>query len=486
MTRAGAPARAFALALIGGFLYLAAFYAPGAWFLIFFSLVPLLAAVREAKSTGTAYAASLVFAAIVVGGTMAWVLESVIVLDPATLHFLRFGTFLSWLLVIAACAPVLALSGIVARAVPLRARYVPAVAAAWICLEAARMLAYNVITRAAHIDQPLFFSAGFIGYPLADSSAWVQLAALGGVAALGFTVVAVNAGIYLALSRTAHRPRTALIIACSLAAITALPIASWRASLAAPASREVAVAFMSLYEERLALPSEYRPKLYGLIEGLKQAEIVVLPEGVQVFSDTATSLASSLPESAGQVFVESKRAQVTEGPMLEVAQAISLGAGMRVPIRSKGVLAPQGEYPVDLFSSFFRNARSAPAFEVRWNVRTGKEGEYGQGAFSYAGARATVLFCLENMRPGLARHLADSGSANLLLFPVSQLDFAGSYLLDRDTFRFVRTQVVEAGRPGVMSGNWAPSYAFDAYGTVLVSVGLDGVTEAGIVRIPLP
>ncbi len=174
-----------ALGLLSGVVLSAAMRLPGFWSVSFIALVPVLYAIFHAKRMSEVFWAGSLMGFCVMGTATIWLFDAL----PLPVEFgvtssgLAFGLVgISWLLATLVTGIVVGLwAFIVYLLKPLLINPVQliSVAVLWVLAEYGRMLTYNLLTFDLTVHNPLFFSAGFIAYPLMDSDSWRQFAAFG-------------------------------------------------------------------------------------------------------------------------------------------------------------------------------------------------------------------------------------------------------------------------------------------------------------------
>jgi hypothetical protein len=109
---------------------------------------------------------------------------------------------------------------------------------------------------------------------------------------------------------------------------------------------------------------------------------------------------------------------------------------------------------------------------------------WGQGfSIGSPSVEASVIFCSEVLAPMLGRELVERQRASLLVFVLAHDQFDSPYTLTVDTLRFLKVRTVEASVPSVASAHDTPAYAFDRFGRVTMSLGVDGSSKYGIAHL---
>jgi apolipoprotein N-acyltransferase len=422
--------RPFFLALTSCALYLAAFYLPHAWPLVFIALVPLISAARRARTTLRAAWCGYMVGAVAVGASTIWML---MVPSALTRPVYVVGLIISWLLVVIVLGLSLALWAALIHRVKKRTGLLISVilGAALVLFEYLRMHAFNILTYAPGVENPAFFSPGFLGYPLADNPAFLQLAALGGIYLLSFTAATVNV-VFAALLRV--KRIYAVSVALALLIVSLIPAEAIRGN-SFGASEQYQVGFMSIHAP--PEPSEggrretlsYQADMSRAIEELTQAgaDIILLPEGAEYFP---VHKAPSGVTVLGTVRITPS----TEGGRGHLGMFAGTGDAEATLVRTKQALTPQGEYPILLFTSIlglFGKADLVDEFRGNRGFSTGPEGT----GLSVGSIRASVFFCIEMFHPGLGKTLVNEQGAHIIFALLSHAFFSYSPSLTVDTER---------------------------------------------------
>ncbi len=471
------------LPLFSAVLYLTAFYVPGAWFLIFVALVPLLLALEWARSVWNAVGRCFLFGLVISGGTTFWIIESITITSPGFEVFVDAVKVLSFLLVVLTLSICIACWGPLVRAGK-SSSFVGGgiLSALWVLLEYVRMHAFNVLTYEAQTANPAFFSVGFIGYPLADSESFLQLASVGGVFLMGLVAVFVNFLVYQSVLRAqTKKPWVPLVAGTALTIVVfvAIPLASLREAHEVKDQSILSVGVMSLHEPVMEIQ-----ELENMVQKLSAegAGLVVLPEGSRFFSRVREQFLAK----PGVTVIDSSDVRVS-GHRRDVfgAFAGTPGTGKEDLVRSKLVLTPQGEYQVSLFGALFTLFGFESVLEEITSTSRYSAGDTGNAVALSNGVRASILFCVEILSPGMGKRLVTKQESDVLVALISQRRFGYSFTLRADTERFLKVQAVEAQVPLVASSIHAPAYVYDKYGRVLNILGANRVSSYEVVQVPV-
>lgn len=474
----------FSLALVSGCLVLVAFYVPYMWWLVFIALVPLFEGIVRAKSKWYVFFVGCTAGSTIIGGTSLWLLDALPGL-PAGGIANAFGIYGSWLALILCIAPVVGLFAVFIRSLPETSSWLPLVIpVAWVASEYVRMFVYAVLTFAPNVANPAFYSVGFIGYPLADSLAWLQLASVGGVYALGGIVVLVNVLAWQSIRSLRHIGALAL----GVIIISFLPIADIRESIIPRGETvPVRVGLMSVYtpeSERYSgfkHDEPYASVVKKSVTALsnEKPDVILLPEGGSFLDKTRSASNLTSP-----VVIDLATVATGYVSRENIGFAGTLGGETVVPIRAKRILTPQGEYVAGIArvtGGLLGMTGAIDTYARRINISTGLWG--GPLLIPQKDLRLSLMFCIEALAPGFGASLVRDDNSSLLLVMNSHSRFKDSTFLEIDTLRFLKVRGVEAGVPLMASADQSPAYALDAYGRVLHKFGGKGFSEEGVVEI---
>lgn len=454
-------------------LVVIAFYGPCFWWAVFFALVPFIHALRTARSLKRALLLSVLFGSVLLGGaTVAtlWAEPPAYVGEfGATMHFLLVVA--SWLLFFVPLIPTVVAWTFVAYSVQkLRIFSALGLSVLWALLEWSRMYLFNIATYAPGVDNPPFFSAGALGYILADNSSWLQLASLVGVYGMSAVVMFVNILFYMLLRLQSMR--SLAVLTAVLVTVSVFPVVLIRDALDGQTRTPLTVGIVSLYSSPSQLPLATTTTWSTQNELTQTIDLVVLPEGV------ATSTVSVvIPQRLvrDDTVVLSTRGQERGEVFANIALAQMIGSNSSVPVRAKSILAGQGEYITGVFLALAKGA-GVYSEELAHHFTTGTwSNSFTAGPSS---TPVSVMFCVEMLAPGFGKDLAKRDESYLLAIPMSHRQFRGAPTLRIDSLRFLKVRAVEANIPLVASGNATPGYAINRYGQVKKEVGRGGSSEA--------
>lgn len=483
------------LGFFSGVLLVIASRVPGAWPISFMALLPLLVAVARSTSRMQIFLCGM-FAGVPMMGAALWWLFDALPLPPA------FGdispalglTTVGVSFVILTLAFGALIGGWTLFAYALRQWRFGLVAAAvsWLAFEYLRMVAYNLLTFAPHVYNPPFFSAGFVGYPLADSLGWLQFAAVGGVYMLGLAVVLGNLLAYRILLVPHRRVVLAVSFVALIAVVHVAPFASFMELLRNEVPRHtITVAALSLRTPANADPVIRAPAEATMLDFVRQAsyagaDLVALTEESNLFAPFSERTPyGTIGGRQRTTVVDSGTVLLEDGTRVRraiAADTLGIDSGL---FQDKRILTPKGEYLPTLLSSIVTGLggeKYLDRFAAKRNYSLGQNGFPG----AVAGVKFSVLLCIEAMQPGLAAQVVREQKSDLITILASHAWFGVSPALAQDTYRQARIQAVEAGVPIVRSADFAPAYVFDRYGRVVASGGFGEGPGMAVATLEIP
>ena len=319
---------------------------------------------------------------------------------------------------------------------------------------------------------------GLLGASQWNAPALLSVAALGGVWAVGFLLVAVNLAVAAAL-RPGIDGRVRVLAA---AVAAALPLAAagfwvWRPPPAPSGAARVAFVqpgVVGPVEERFraserlsrALPAEARPDLVAWGESSLGRDPSSSPGDVARLA--ATARAAGAPVLAS---VDAERAG--EGGVYK--SALLVGPDGVLGSYDKLRLVPFGEYvPLRPLLGWVTRFTDAAAVDRHRGARL--------TVLDAGGLAVGPLVCFESAFPDLSRNLADGG-AEVLVVQTADTTFQGSWGQDQHA-SLSAVRAVEAGRPVLQAAISGTSAAFDARGRRLVWAP-GSFRGAAVVALPL-
>jgi apolipoprotein N-acyltransferase len=309
-----------------------------------------------------------------------------------------------------------------------------------------------------------------LGYSQAGVAPVVQVADLGGVYAVGFVVMAVNAALAEAALATRRDARRAGGAAAAGAAVLAAALVYGRAVLPPPGAPPAATP-VAIVQGNLDLGSQWRPELYGrnldaylrlTVDALRASRprLVVWPEATMTFFVEREPL---YREAIARVLTPFDAELVAGGPR------VADGAP-ETYYNSVFLLAPdgalRGRYDKERLLPF---AEYFPFAGLAWLRRDfGRVRVFAPGAptapLPTAAGRAGVLVCNEALFPEPARARVAAGAQVLLA--LTNDTWTGSREFARIALDMTALRAVETRRWLVRASTWGPSAVVDPAGRV--------------------
>jgi apolipoprotein N-acyltransferase len=299
---------------------------------------------------------------------------------------------------------------------------------------------------------------GLLGASQWNAPALLSVAALGGVWAVGFLLVAVNLAVAVAVRRGVPRPTRAL--AAGVAA--ALPLAAVAFWALRPGPLSAGTARLAFVQPGVVGPVEERfrasERLTAGLPAGARPDLVVWGES-SVGRDPAASPAdlarlAAAAGAAGAPVLANVDAQRQGGGGI-YKSALLVGPGGVLGSYDKMRLVPFGEYvPLRRLLGWVTRLTDAAAVDRHRGARL---------AVLPAGDLAVgPLVCFESAFPDLARNLAAAG-ADVVVVQTADTTFQGSWGLDQHA-SLSAVRAVESGRPVLQAALSGTSAAFDARG----------------------
>jgi apolipoprotein N-acyltransferase len=348
-----------------------------------------------------------------------------------------------------------------------------------------RLAAALVLVPAAFVVGEAVRSWDALGGPwgLLGASQWnapvlLSVAALGGVWAVSFLLVAVNLAVAAAVRATTPGPTR--VVAAAVAAVLPLAVAGFWAWRPPPAPAGTArVAFVQpgvigpveerfLASERLSrsLPAGANPELVAWGESSLGRDPSANPGDVARLA--ATARAAGAPVLAG---VDADR--TGEGGIYK--SAVLVGPDGVLGSYDKVRLVPFGEYvPLRPLLGWVTRFTDAAAVDRHRGTHL--------AVLDAGGLTVGPLVCFESAFPDLARNLAARG-AEVVVVQTADTTFQGSWGQDQHA-SLSAVRAVEAGRPVVHAAISGTSAAFDARGRRLAWAPAT-FRGAAVVTLPL-
>jgi apolipoprotein N-acyltransferase len=351
------------------------------------------------------------------------------------------------------------------------------------------LYAFNILTANSGSSNPPFYTAGFLGYALADNLSFLQAAAWGGIWTLTGIVITINVLLYLILVYSGPRQKYilgALVVMLTLVGLT--PVAGVSASDAAATAT---IGFMSLGFAERDFPTTdalAAARQDAAISALKQikavgADIALVPEDVSFFAPKQAILQGVLGTST-MTIVHGEPAAIPGNGYVALGGYVSTNKE-DTWVRNKMILVPNGEYLPSALIAILKAIGSGPQAEAFSRTHAITNGEIGYPVVVNE-VRASLMFCSEILGPDFATQMKRAQHTNLLLIASSHSLFGNGPALETDALRFTRVQTVEAGLPSVTSTTGGVAFVLDKYGRVVSSlIAEPGGYAASIVTLTL-
>jgi apolipoprotein N-acyltransferase len=475
------PAAACLLAsATSGVLYAAAFPAPTVSAAAWCALVPLLFYAESAGRLGC-ISAGWIFAVIAGYAIVGWLPAGV-----ATYYHqsYAFGVLFTLVGLSVVAAPYYIVFLLIYRRLAQRhAALSPVLAsAAWVAVEFARC---SLLTGCPW---------AFLGYSQVGWRAVIQIADLGGVYAVSFVVVAVNAALVRGMVglATKHTARYSILVASGIVLLVlGYGHARLRNSYGVTESHRVAVVQANIPFEKQWLVRHRVENLRAYIHLTEtiahgqRTDVILWPEnaigfGLEHETGVRRAIASVLRRVGSELLVGGPRAEAAGRGVHHYNSAFLLSdTGAVAAIYDKQHLLPFAEYfPVpqlDFLRRRFGNIRTfAPGTQL--NLIPTRAGLAG------------ILICYETMFPQLARNRVGDGAQYLV--SLANDSWLSSPAFAEQVLNMVTLRAVEQRRWLVRASTAGPSALIDPTGLVVQSTspnsigGLSGTIQPGTARTP--
>jgi apolipoprotein N-acyltransferase len=462
----------FLLALGSGVLVGIPFLLPYSWPLILIGMVPLLIALKKSHSRVRAFLVGFLCALAMCGFAFYPVYWAPLPLEwmGVTSYLQYLYAFAIWFLSAVVFALPLGAWALLVRTYGTNSwRDFLMFPSAWVIGEFLGALIYSFCTYASQVLLGAHFSLSFLGNVLADDIVLRQLAVFGGVYALSAFVIIANLFFFRAWEERIRRRVAIRIFSASLSlwalgalAFVVIPVPEGTLRIAAittqvPPGLNVPA---DVYAGYLATGRELYERAVR-----SDADIVLFPEGSRYLVPTDQDGMPVGIENSGRapaILISGR--EYANDAMRSRMEYYDFSA-KKVGYTYKSLLVPIGEYMPGFLQ---RIGVALGVDEVLSRISAERRYVSGQPASLQllAGMHIGALFCNETMSPELYRTLAKNG-AEVFMNASSQDWFHESRALDRQLLRAARIRAAESHRPYVQSGNLSPSYALDAFGTLI-------------------
>lgn len=480
-----------ALSLAGGALLGIGFLAPSLWPLSLIGIAPLCAVAADQRLSWRStmllgWLAGFAVYGLAVFGVY-WHALPVAWLPRDEFAFQFAFVLINWTLTSAAMGLAAALWSAVVRFVSTDTWLdIISAAAAWVLSEVvAAYLGLLLNYGPGSIIGP-HFTLGSVGYQLANDTALLQAAWLGGVYALSAVAILTGAIFYrIAVTKRAKERRALCVVLVAGILIwgggrflfALYPVGAHAAAAQAVPNATFAVVATRL-EDGSYDPEANLDQQLGLLRRSAGADVAVLPEGSELFAKLH-ALGGPMPDSA-RLYVDSSDVQNADGALQTRADYYDARSGTTTASTYKRFLLPFGEYIPYLYSrGFFANTAS---FRDLAALGTYTPGAMPGVVATPSGANIGVLFCDEALSPTMYRALALRG-ANVLVNVSSQLWFNQSRTVFAQMQHAAAVRAVESRRWFVDASNATPAFVLDEYGRIVGETPWD---STGVMRLPVP
>lgn len=463
------------LPVASGILGALALDVPYLWPLAFAFLLPFFYFLRTARSYAEAFFGGWFGGFILIGGALVWFWET-LPLDWLGVEGPITGIVyiaISWGVLSAVLSSTVALWALGSRSLLQRgSAFLILIPVLWMICEYARAWLFAVLTYGEGSVFGAHFTAGFIGYALANHPLILQLASTGGIYALSFTVVLFNILAWFVLQRR-WEARSFLAVGLLIA------MGGFSSAVPAPASYEghglsVALLSTSFPATFITTAAEEKDKERELRELIRKAsslrprpDVIVLPEDSRFIArliarSELASFIGFLGLEKPVLLVDSSRVTDHNGDIKQSLFFYNSESGSLIE-REKGFLVPQGEYVPKLFTLIVGLfGHSTERIEARRTYHPGK----GTSLAHVRGVPVGGSFCAELLSPSIHREVTAKG-ARLIVNVSSQSWFHGSNMVYYQMQLAAKVRAVETGLPIYVAMNGAPAFAVDGRGDLV-------------------
>ncbi len=476
------------LPILSGMLGALSLDIPYLWPLVFVSLIPFLYFIQISRSYREAFFGGWLGGFVLIGGALIWFWET-LPLDWLGVEGPMAGAAyiaISWGVLSAVLSLSISLWAVGSRSLLLRGNaFFLLIPVLWAVCEYVRAWLFASLTYGEGSVFGAHFTAGFIGYALANHPLILQFASAGGIYALSFAAALFNTLAWLALQR--GRKMQGFLIAGLL-----IVMSGFSSVISAPASDVghglsvalLSTSFPATFITTAVAEKRKEEELRALIEETTalrpQPDIVVLPEDSRFITRLlARSELASFTDSLGLekpiLLVDSSRV-TDQNDNIKQSLFFYDSESRSVVEREKGFLVPQGEYVPKLFTlivGLFGHSTE--------RIEAGRTYHPGQGA-SLAHIGSVPVggsFCAELLSPSIHKKIAEQG-AHLIVNVSSQSWFHGSSMVYYQMQLAAKVRAVEIGLPIYVAMNGAPAFAVSGRGSL---IGQSSLQNKGILVI---
>ncbi|OGG55293.1 apolipoprotein N-acyltransferase [Candidatus Kaiserbacteria bacterium RIFCSPHIGHO2_02_FULL_49_11] len=367
------------------------------------------------------------------------------------------------------------------------------VSVAWIFLEYLRMWGFALLTIGKGSLLEPHFSLGFVGYILSSNQFLLQLASVGGVYALSFVLVFINAFVFWILFISNIATFRKVIVTFSAIALLfgvagAGHLFIGQENIALEKEQEITVAVLHTSFPSFLLLSEQEKKnrlalLMDLMATVRNhgelPDIIIFPEDSRFLSTLLEEgkLDTYFANYWGGkkvLLIDSGRVENKEGEMVSRTFYYFTDTH-QLSWSDKIFLVPQGEYTPYIYQLFLKSLGQE---KLASSFKEYRSSSPGNSLFSedYVGTRIGTLLCSEILSPSLYRRLVQEEDVDILVNLSSHAGFHGSRLLYAQIVNVAKVHAVANRRPFIRAGNFAPSFVIDSSGRLISESGWDGAS----------
>ena len=446
----------YVVAVSSGLVLGAGVLVPFLWPLVLCAVVPFLALLRG-KALSRTFFVGVLFGLCHVAIALAWFWFTMPLdwLPQSEGLNTAFVVGVPWIVLACVLALPFGVWAMIVSRLPRNIGYSFWVGCTWVCAELASAFLYSLLSLSDSTFLGVDFSIHWIGYALAYNGVFLQLAWYGGVFALSFFALCINALLLQFFLREVSLKRGAeiVLIFSVLLAVPWFRFDNKENSL----STTLRVAAVALFIETNHIAAQDMMTLQEKL-AYESPDVLLFPEGFGVEALFKNDMHLS---SKTETIVSEK---VFDSGVRAGRLALVSADRIVTHIQDKHFLLPFGEYIPYAYAPFARLLGTTPVAEKIKN-----EAELYPGAkprfVPLRHARAGVLFCSESMSPVLYGYTVAQG-ANVLLNTSSYGWFHGSHFVFEKMQSMAQVRAVETDRWYVQASHMAPTFVLDNRGRV--------------------
>jgi apolipoprotein N-acyltransferase len=354
----------------------------------------------------------------------------------------------------------------------------------WMLAEEGRMWGYALLTWGAESLFGSHFSIAAMGYVLAENHYLLQIASLGGIAALNATVALLGAGIaaiaYAILTKRLDRRVVIGTAAMGIALLLPLPLGPEEAPV-----REPLQAALIGTSFPLTGATEVEGRLRSLLAQAASSspDIIVMPEGFGVrkaFPEAGRE--DVLAGLFGPEALILSADYVHEGDATRMRLSYGHTAEGELTRYDKLFFIPLGEYSPYLAAPLYAPFRDRGVESHLGKVRNRLARGDGVTATAFKGRVIGALLCSDSLSPHLYRAQAARYGANVLVNLSNEAWFHGTPLVHERLVQIGKVHAVANRAYYLQASNLAPSFAISPNGALIAeSTGAESVL---VVELP--